>query len=125
VEGEACLRVARSERNASTSTPLRTDQEKFRFKVLPVTLTFLEVTNLRIALDYATPTAALGPFSIDGIQRRVERRERYDAQIWNIVVNWPVGEISFEVSGFEQRGDGEPTVTDNQFLSSGQRGRGA
>jgi hypothetical protein len=104
---------------------LKGEEGKVRFRVLPATLTFLEVTNLRIALDYATPTAALGPFAIHAIQRRVEHRERYDAQIWNILINWPVGEISFEARGFEQRGSGEPTVTDGQFLNPEERGRGA
>jgi len=98
---------------------------KFHFRVLPATLTFTDVTNLRVALDYATPTAGLGPFAIHAIERRLERRERYEAQIWKIRINWPVGEISFEASGFEQRGRREPILTDGQFLSHEARSNGA
>jgi hypothetical protein len=98
---------------------------KIQFRVLPATLTFLDVTSLRISLDYATPTAALGPFSIHAIGRKIEPRERYEAHVWRIQISWPVGEISFEASGFEQRGVGTPVLADNQCLSAEERGRGA
>lgn len=100
------------------------DDGKMRFRVLPATLTFMDVTNLCLALDYATPTAGLGPFAIHAIERGMERRERYEAQIWKIRINWPVGEISFEASGFEQRGRGKPILTEGQFLSSEARSSG-
>jgi hypothetical protein len=99
--------------------------DKCRFRILPVTLKFLDVTSLRVSLDYATPTAALGPFSIHAIERRLELRERYEAQIWKILINWPVGDISFEASGFEQRGVGVPLLTDGQCLSAAERSHGA
>lgn len=91
------------------------------FKIVPATLIFKGVTNLRVSLDYATPTAALGPFSIHAIERRTERRERYEAQLWKIVVNWPVGEISFEADGFEQRATGEPVLSATMSLSASSR----
>ena len=87
------------------------------FRIVPASLTFKSVTNLRISLDYATPTAALGPFSIHAIERRTERRERYDAQIWKILINWPVGEISFEASGFEQLATGDPVLSAAMHLA--------
>jgi hypothetical protein len=93
-----------------------------RFRILPATLTFQDVTHLRVTLDYATPTAALGPFSIHAIERRVERRERYEAQMWKIAINWPAGEIAFEATGFEQKGYGEPLLADEQRLSAKARG---
>lgn len=101
-----------------------TQADGIRFRIIPATLTFLDVTNLRISLDYATPTAGLGPFSIDTIERRVEKRERYTAQLWRIPINWPPGEISFEASGFEQRGRGLPRLCDEQYLSAEERGDG-
>ena len=55
------------------------DKEGFQFRLQPVMLTFFEVADLRISLDYATPTAALGPFSIHAIERIMEQRERYIA----------------------------------------------
>ena len=95
--------------------------EAMQFRLVPTTLRFTEVTNLRISLDYASPTAALGPFSIHSIERHAERRERYVAQIWKIVVNWPVGEISFEATGYEQCSTGEPIVSQLQHLSAEER----
>ena len=95
--------------------------EQCKFRIVPATLTFLDVTNLCISLDYATPTAALGPFSIQAIERGREARERYVAQVWRILINWPHGEIVFEAKGFEQRSWGEPVLSDNQWL----RPRGA
>ena len=97
----------------------------FQFSLLPATLAFLEVTNLRMSLDYATPTAALGPFSIHAIERHIEPRERYVANLWTISINWPSGEITFEAQGFEQRGVAPPVTSPNQWLSASQRSQGA
>jgi hypothetical protein len=96
--------------------------EGMQFRLVPVTLRFTEVTNLRISLDYASPSAAMGPFSIHAIERRAEPRERYVAQVWKIVINWPVGEISFEATGYEQFSTGESIVSDLQYLSPQERG---
>lgn len=91
------------------------------FRIVPATLTFKDVTNLRISLDYATPAAALAPFSIHAIERWTEQRERYVAQLWRIVVNWPVGEISFQASGFEQRATGAPVRSAEMALRASLR----
>ena len=92
-----------------------------RFRITPATLTFLDVTNLRISLDYATPMAAMGPFSMHGIERRKEPRERYVAQVWKISISWPKGEITFEAKGFVQRGYGTPVLTEVQCLRPEER----
>ena len=97
------------------------DVDGSRFRITPATLTFHEVTDLRISLDYAAATAALGPFSIHAIERRTESRERYVAQIWKILINWPRGEIVFEATGFEQRAIGRPVVSENQVLRPAER----
>ena len=81
------------------------DGDRYTFRIVPVCLRFLEVTDLRVVLDYSTPTAALGPFSIHAIERRNEVRERYVAQLWKIAINCPQGEIAFEAKGFEQRAE--------------------
>ena len=93
-----------------------------RFRIVPATLTFFDVTCLKVCIDYATPTAALGPFSIHAIERRSEQRERHTALLWRILLNWPAGEIAFEASGFEQRGRGAPVVCERQYLSADVRG---
>jgi len=92
-----------------------------RFRIVPVVLRFLHVTDLRITLDYAVATAALGPLSLDAIERRSEVRERYTAQRWTLRINWPVGEISFVATGYEQRSTGPETVNDLQRLRADQR----
>jgi hypothetical protein len=89
----------------------------FRFRILPTLLTFHGVMFLRASLDYATPTAAFGPFMIHEIERRFEKRERYTAQLWTISINWPCGEFGFEARGFTQQGFGEPILSDGQCLS--------
>ena len=87
-----------------------------QFRIVPAKLTFLGVTALRIALDYATVTAAMGPFSIHAIHRREEIRERYTAQVWTIEISWPKGEIEFEANGFEQIAMAEPVLCKEQHL---------
>jgi hypothetical protein len=95
----------------------------FKFRILPVTLTFHGVMFPRIVIDYAAATAAFGPFMIHGIERRMEQRSHYEAQVWRIPVTWPGGEIEFEARGFTQRGEGEPVLTSHQLLTPEQRGR--
>jgi hypothetical protein len=94
-----------------------------RFRIVPVTLMFHEVMFLRMSLDYATPTAAFGPFAIHGIERRTEERARYVAQLWNISISWPKGEIAFEGRGFTQRARGEAILSEGQCLTAEQRNR--
>jgi len=104
---------------------INADEGKYKFRILPAVLKFKGVTNLRLALDYETLTAGLGPFSIHAIERKIEPRERYEAQIWTIIINWPEGNVRFEAEGFEQRGIGEPQITEEQYLSFEGRRVGA
>ena len=92
------------------------------FRIVPAQLRFIDVTHLRIALDYASATAALAPFSIHSVERQLEQREGYVAQLWRIVVNWPIGEVTFEASGYEQRSTGAVLVSAEQCLRPDQRG---
>lgn len=94
-----------------------------KFRIVPVDLIFLDVCDLRVALDYATPTAALGPFSIHSIERFSEPRTRYVAELWKISINWPKGEITFEATGYEQHATGAVVLNDSQHLSPVQRTR--
>ncbi len=94
---------------------------EFRFRIVPARLTFFEVFALRLTLDYATPSAAFGPFSIHSIERKQEPRERYAARVWKIALNWPVGEIGFEAKGFEQQAVGAPVLSARQWLPAHER----
>lgn len=97
------------------------EPDGYKFKLLPVALKFVGVTDLRLSLDYAARTASLGPFSIHSIERRSEPRERYVAQIWKISINWPTGEITFEAKGYEQQATGVAVISDSQCLSPTER----
>ena len=96
-----------------------------RFRVAPAVLVFREATSLRVAVDYEGPTAALGPFSLDSIERETRS---YGAGVetnrWMLRVNWPIGEITFESPGFEQRLTGAEIETDSQYLEASQRSCG-
>ncbi len=92
-----------------------------KFKIVPVHLTFLEVCDLRVFLDYATPTAALGPFSIHSIERFSESRGHYVAEMWKISINWPKGEITFQAKGYEQHVTGAVVLSASQCLLPAER----
>ena len=94
---------------------------EFRFRLVPATLRFTDVTDLRVSLDYASPSAAMGPFSIHAIERHTEQRERYIAQVWRIEVNWPGGEVTFEASGYEQSATGKAVLSSQQCLTPAER----
>jgi len=93
----------------------------FAFRVQQATLIFHGVMFPRIAIDYASASAAFGPFMIDGIERRVEQRERYEQQIWRLPITWPGGHIEFEARSFTQRADGPSYVSSSQLLKPEQR----
>jgi hypothetical protein len=92
------------------------------FRIVPASLRFTDVTHLRIALDYASAPAAMAPFSIHAIERRREPRDRYEALLWKIVLNWPAGELAFEARGFEQLARGRAVVSTRQHLLPTERG---
>ena len=83
------------------------------FRIAPARLTFSEVTDLRIDLDYASASAGLGPFSMDGISRA--------GNAWTITVNWPPGSITFSAAGFVQTLTGSPVVSKAQCLTAKER----
>ena len=73
------------------------DAHSFRFKIAPARLRFAGVMSLRIQLDYSS--TAMGPFQIDGIERRTEKRERYTATIWTICANYHPAKLSSKQAG--------------------------
>jgi len=96
---------------------------RYRFRVAPATLTFLDVFGLRIDLDWAAVTAGMIPFSIGQIRR--EKAEYPGGFTWNwmIVVNWPKGAITFSGTKFTQVLRGEPIITMEPCLSIQERAR--
>lgn len=94
------------------------------FLIVPARLTFHDVTTLRIKIDWATPSAGLGPLSLAGVERRSEVRPRYTATLWRLAVNWPAGSIEFEAAGFTQVAWGREVESDQQVLKHSERNAG-
>ena len=94
-----------------------TDREAYRFRIAPAVLRFRDVDSLRFELDYATPTAAMGPFSLAGVEREsVAYGGGYSSFRWKLDINWPSGSISFESPGFAQELTGPVLETDSQCI---------
>lgn len=94
---------------------------RYQFSVAPATLTFEDVTDLKLALDQGDSgcTVALQLPTIDGIERErlVDQKICLDRPYWRwrIVFNQPQnGLISFGASSFHQRLRSEGVVTGSQ-----------
>jgi hypothetical protein len=99
----------------------KTDNE-FSFTVCSAELRFHKVFGMKFELDYATPTAGMCPFSIDGIERKpLKFPTGYRSYNWRIPINWPHGSIEFEAPDFTQTMVGKPYVQGEQVLSSKKR----
>jgi hypothetical protein len=99
-----------------------------RFRVAPATLTFHNVTDLRIAIDFGDSgcRTAINELSIAAITREpLEDKERFPDQpyhLWRMELNLPQGgEITFGASGFTQTLRAEPVLLDAQRLSAADR----
>lgn len=94
----------------------------FLFTVCVAELVFHGTSNLKLMLDYATPTAGVDSFSIDGIERKPrEYLTGFKSFHWRIPINFPYGSIEFDAPRFTQRLVGKPVVQPRQSLSSEQR----
>ncbi len=88
------------------------------FKIAPATLIFEGITELEIALDYKSCTAAITPPSIHEIIReQFKYPNGYSSFSWHIVINWPSNAyIKFKADGFNQKLRKEPMVHSKQVL---------
>jgi hypothetical protein len=99
--------------------------DAFSFVVCPATLKFKDVFGLQFSLNYATPTAGMCPFAIDGISRKLlEFPTGYTSYRWAIEINWPSGEIQFQSPSFTQSLTGKPKLSPGQWLNPEQRSGG-
>jgi len=95
---------------------------KYKFRIAPALLTFTKVFNLKLKIDYKTPTAAISPFSISQIDREnINSTPGSKYYNWTIGINWPEGKIEFEATGFTQILTGNIIETDQQILTNEQR----
>ena len=103
--------------------PPEKDSNSFQFRIAPADLTFHEVTELVISVDYASCTAALQPMTIHEIHREaVTYPNGYSSFAWKIEVNWPRNSfISFRAPSFTQLLRAEPITSGAQYLSPSLR----
>lgn len=99
-----------------------------RFRVAPATLTFHDVTDLRVALDWGHSghRTALSEPQIDRITRAAVADQKICLDRpyyrWRIAFNWPRGgEIGFGASGFSQTLRTAPALLDQQRLPPADR----
>ncbi len=98
---------------------LRPTESTFAFRVAPATLTFVEVLDLRIEIDYAAISFATVPFSIGEIRR--EPATSNGGTRWTLDLNVPTGTISFLANGFRQVLRAPAIVTSSQSLTKQER----
>ena len=96
---------------------------RVRFRVAPATLTFHDVTDLRLTVDWGDSghRTALHACAIDRIERAriVDQKICLDRAYWRfrIVLAWPEsGEISFGASALALELRAEPILQDQQQL---------
>lgn len=97
-----------------------------KFKVAPATLTFHQVTDLRIDIDFGDSGCQVGinEPSIAEITREVvddpQRFPARDYYHWRIALNLPAGGvITFGARGFTQALRAAPSLSDEQRLPAG------
>ena len=100
-----------------------------RFRVAPATLTFHDVTDLRVSVDSGDTGCrmSLQFWTIDAVTRErvTDQQVCLDRPYhrWRIALNWPQGgEIAFGASGFEQVFRAAPALMDGQWIPAAERG---
>jgi len=94
----------------------------FQFTVCPAELVFHGAFGLKFELDYATPSAGMCPFSIDGIERTpFKLPSGASTYRWRIPINWPSGSLEFDAETFTLTLVGTPTVQSAQSLPPEKR----
>jgi hypothetical protein len=101
-------------------------ENTFRFTVCRADLRFHDVSSLKFNLDYASVTAGMSAFSVDGIEREaITFPNGYKSYKWRLQINWPKGSLEFQAPGFTQGLTGTPrTQTGRQALTPEERGGG-
>jgi hypothetical protein len=104
---------------------LAPENNSFSFRVAPAMLTFHDVSDLIISINYAKITAAVQPMTIHEIRREViNYANGFSSFKWMIEINWPLDSfISFEASGFTQKMYGQQVASGAQYLQPSERVR--
>lgn len=96
--------------------------KKCSFMVAPAELTFDEVTDLEVEIDYRG--IGMGPLSIAEVRREaVEETPAHGRYRWRIMFNFPKSEVVFIAAGFIQELRAAPVESRQQFLGWDERQR--
>ena len=97
--------------------------DAFSFRGAPSDLTFHEVSDLVVSVNYAAASAAVQPMTIREIHREVVNYPNgYSSFAWEIELNWPPNSFfKFCSNGFTQIQRMEPVTTGAQYLSPLER----
>jgi hypothetical protein len=96
--------------------------KKCSFMLAPADLTFEEVTDLQVGIDFRG--IAMGPLSISEIRREAtDETTKFGRYRWRIVFDFPKSEISFVASGFVQELRAAPVESPQQSLGWEERQR--
>ncbi len=88
----------------------------------PADLTFEEVTDLEVGIDFRG--IAMGPLSISVIRREaIEETSRFGRYRWRILFDFPKSEIAFMAAGFVQELRAAPVESPHQSLGWEERQR--
>jgi hypothetical protein len=105
---------------------VRGGERGVQFRVAPATLTFHEMTDLRVNVDFGDSDCrtAINELSIADITRdAVDDKQRFPDRPyyrWRVELNWPEGgEIAFGARGFTQVLRAAPVLLDEQRLPAG------
>jgi hypothetical protein len=100
---------------------LSSESGSYEFRIVPVELVFYSVFDLKFEINYESVSAAIQPFSIEGIKKEISIVNGVESVFWSLEINWPSGVIEFTSSGFTQTEIGSSTVSKKQFLSKHER----
>jgi hypothetical protein len=97
----------------------------FSFRVAPAILTFHDVSDLIISINYASATAAVQPMTIHEIHREVKNYQNgYSSFNWKVEINWPPQSFfTFSSSSFSQTIYGQQIISGAQYLQPSERNR--
>ena len=99
------------------------DDGYYGFTLVASDLTFHDVTDLVISIDFPSCSAGLVPPSIHDIQREtIKCPNDSTGYKWGIDINWPRNSfIKFQASGFTQTARSEPIAGQSQALPVAMR----
>lgn len=100
---------------------LHSESGSYDFRIVPAELVFHSVFNLKMEINYESVSAAIQPFSIEGIKKNTSFVNGVESIFWSLEINWPSGVIEFISSGFTQTELGSSMVSKKQFLSKHER----